>query len=129
MADRDHTHTTTTDTTGHTPPTHTTTAGDRAYARDPRDPRATTTTTQTKKRRGTSWIGAIVALLAILVLAAWLVGGFDGAEETAMMVGDPVVEAPVDVVEPEAEAVIVAPVEGETVAPVADPVVPAQPVQ
>lgn len=117
MADRDHT-TTHTTTTG-------TTTGARPEYRDPR----TTTTTTSRRRSGTSWIGAIIAVLAIVLIAAWFVGGFEG-EETAMMVGEPGVEEPIAAEgEGEAEAVIVAPVddEPEAVAPATEE--PAAPVQ
>jgi hypothetical protein len=88
MADRDHT-------------THTTTTGSRPTDyrdpdyRDPdyRDPRTTTTTTT--RSGGTSWIGIIIAVLAIAVIAAWWAGGFDRGDETAMMVGEPAVEGEV----------------------------------
>lgn len=60
-------------------------AGEPGY----RDPRTTTTTTTTTSRRsGGSWIGIIVALIVIGVLAAWWAGAFRGGNETAMMAGD-----------------------------------------
>lgn len=78
MADRDHTTYTDKTTTG-------TTGTTRPEYRDPR------TTPTTSRRRTTSWIGAIVAVLAIIVVAAWWAGTFE-REDTAMMVGEPVVE-------------------------------------
>lgn len=89
MADRnDPTHTTHTTSTGRT------TATDRTTT-NYRDPRVTNTTTTTEPRRGRSWIGIVIALLAIAVIAAWWAGGFGDGEETAMMVGEPATEGEV----------------------------------
>lgn len=83
------------DRTTHTSTT-TPTTGAATPRSDYRDPHTTTTTTTTATpRRGTSWIGTIVAVLAIVVIAAWMAGGFRGGEETAMMVGEPGVESEV----------------------------------
>lgn len=60
------------------------------------DPLGTTETMAPRRapatRRGTSWIGAIAAVLALVIVGAWFAGAFSGPEQNAMMVGDPGVQ-------------------------------------